>query len=146
MPPIVVHNDRLLRYMRDLYNLAAVKRLRRFIECRSALRFMRLRTHLFSTAVPASASVQSGYHHVWVRDNMHISHAFYVNRDLRASSQIMSALMRLFTQHRRRLVDVIEGRANRADPMSRPHVRFDGEHPRRFYPHGIEAFCLTVHE
>jgi hypothetical protein len=126
MPPVVVQNEKLLDYMTDRYDLASVKRLRRFLEEQGTFRFTPLRTHLFSAAAVTRSNVQSGYQHVWVRDNVHVSHAFYVNNQARAASRIMSALMQFFTQHRRRFHDVIHGRVNRADPMSRPHVRFNG--------------------
>ena len=126
MPPIVVQNEKLLPYMTDRYDLARVRRLRRFLERHGTFTFTPLRTHVFSAAVVSRSNVESGYQHVWVRDNVHISHAFYINKQVRAASRIMSALMRFFAQHRGRLEDVIEGIADSADPMSRPHVRFNG--------------------
>jgi glycosyl hydrolase family 15 len=126
MPPIVVQNEKLLDYMTDRYDLASLRRLRRFLEDHGTFRFTPLRTHLFSAAAVTRSNVQSGYQHVWVRDNVHVSHAFYVNNQARAGSRIMSALMQFFTQYRHRFHDVIDGRVNRADPMSRPHVRFNG--------------------
>jgi phosphorylase kinase alpha/beta subunit len=45
---------------------------------------------------------------------------------MRAAAQIMSALMEFFARHRRRFEDIIDGRVTGADPMSRPHVRFNG--------------------
>lgn len=126
MPPIVVQNEKLLDYLTDRYDLASLRRLRRFLEDHGTFRFTPLRTHLFSAAAVTRSNVQSGYQHVWVRDNVHVSHAFYVNNQVRAASRIMSALMQFYTQHRRRFHDVIDGRVDRADPMSRPHVRFNG--------------------
>jgi len=126
MPPIVVQNQQLLPYITDRYHLAGVKRLRRFLEGRGTLQFAPLRTHLFSAAVLPRENVQSGYQHVWVRDNVHLSHALYVDGRTRAAAGIMSALMRFFARHRHRLTDVIEGRADGSDPMCRPHVRFNG--------------------
>jgi hypothetical protein len=126
MPPIVVQNEKLLPYMTDRYDLARVKRLRHFLERHGTFTFTPLRTHLFSAAVVSRSNVQSGYQHVWVRDNVHISHALYLNNQVRAAARIMSALMQFFAQQRGRLEDVIQGTANSADPMSRPHVRFNG--------------------
>lgn len=126
MTPLVVHNEQVLPYLTDRYDLAGVKRLRRFLQRQGTFTFTPLRTCLFSAAVLTRANLHSGYQHVWVRDNVHISHAFYVDHQERAAARIMSALMRFFVRHRRRFHDVIDGRVNRADPMSRPHVRFDG--------------------
>jgi phosphorylase kinase alpha/beta subunit len=126
MPPVVVQNEKLLPYMVDRYTLASLRRLRRFLEDHGTFRFTPLRTHLFSAAVVSRSNVHSGYQHVWVRDNVHVSHAFYVANHVRVSVQIMSALMQFFTHHRHRFHDVIQGRVNRANPMCRPHVRFNG--------------------
>lgn len=126
MPPIVVQNEKLLPYLTDRYDLRSVERLRRFLERQGTFTFTPLRTHLFSAAVVTRSTRQSGYQHVWVRDNVHVSHALYITNHRRAAVRTMSALMRFFAQHRHRLEDVIQGRVNRADPMSRPHVRFNG--------------------
>jgi len=55
-----------------------------------------------------------------------VSHALYVSGRVRAAAQTMSALMQFFAGHRRRFEDIIQGRVTSADPMSRPHVRFNG--------------------
>jgi phosphorylase kinase alpha/beta subunit len=126
MPSLVIQNEKLLPYLRDRYDLGSIKRLRRYLEGHGTLRFIPLRTGLFSAAVLTRANLQSGYQHVWVRDNVHISHALYVDRRTRAAVGIMSALMGFFARHRHRLTDIVEGRTNGADPMCRPHVRFNG--------------------
>jgi phosphorylase kinase alpha/beta subunit len=38
---------------------------------------------LFPAAVVTRATSQSGYQHVWVRDNVHVSHALYVSGHMR---------------------------------------------------------------
>lgn len=126
MPPIVVQNEKLLPYLTDQYDLTRLRRLRRFLERHGTLKLAPLRTHLFPAAVVTRSTSQSGYHHVWVRDNVHVSHALYVAGHVRAAAQIMSALMEFFARHRRRFEDIIDGRVTGADPMSRPHVRFNG--------------------
>jgi phosphorylase kinase alpha/beta subunit len=47
-----------------------------------------------------------------------VSHALYINGNVRAAAQTMSALMQFFARHRHRFEDVIDGRVKRADPMS----------------------------
>jgi len=126
MPPIVVQNEKLLPYMTDHYDPARLRQLRRFLERHGTFKFAPLHTHLFPAAVVTRSTSQSGYQHVWVRDNVHVSHALYVSGHVRAAAQIMSALMQFFARHRRRFEDIIHGRVKCADPMSRPHVRFNG--------------------
>jgi hypothetical protein len=126
MPPIVVQNEKILPHMTDGYDQARVRRLRRFLERHGTFKFAPLRTHLFPAAVITRSTRQSGYQHVWVRDNVHVSHALYINGNVRVAAQIMSALMQFFAKHRHRFEDVIDGRVKLGDPMSRPHVRFNG--------------------
>jgi hypothetical protein len=126
MPPIVVQNEKLLPYMTDHYDLARLKQLRRVLERQGTFKLAPLRTHLFPAAVVTRSTSQSGYQHVWVRDNVHVSHALYVSGRVRAAAQTMSALMQFFARHRHRFENIIQGRVKSADPMSRPHVRFNG--------------------
>lgn len=126
MPPIVVQNGKLLSYMLDRYDASSLKRLRGFLQREGVFTFSPLRTHLFPAAVVDRSNRHSGYHHVWVRDNVHVSHALYVHGDVRAAGRCVSALMRFYSRHRHRFEDVICGRSKPADIMSRPHVRFDG--------------------
>jgi hypothetical protein len=126
MPPTVVQNEKLLPYMTDQYDLTRLRQLRRFLERHGIFKLAPLRTHLFPAAVVTRSTSQSGYHHVWVRDNVHVSHALYVAGHVCAAAQTMSALMQFFARHRRRFEDIIHGRVTGADPMSRPHVRFNG--------------------
>src|SRR5215510_10382336 len=126
MPPIVVQNEKLLPYMTDQYNPVRLRQLRRFLDCHGTFKLAPLRTHLFPAAIVTCSTSQSGYHHVWVRDNVLVSHALYVAGHVRVAAQIMCALMQFFARHRRRFEDIIHGRVTGADPMSRPHVRFNG--------------------
>ncbi|BFU96427.1 MAG: conserved protein of unknown function [Nitrospira sp.] len=126
MPPIVVQNGALLPYMSDRYDPESLRRLKRFLEREGVFTFRPLRTHLFPAAVVDRFNRHSGYHHVWVRDNVHVSHALYVHGDVRAAGRCLSALMGFFSRHRRRFERIIGGESTPADIMSRPHVRFDG--------------------
>src|SRR5262245_2199606 len=126
MPQIVVQNEKLLPHMTDSYDLTCLRGLRRFLERHGTIKLAPLRTHLYPAAVVTRSMQQSGYQHVWVRDNVHVSHALFINGNVRAAAHTMSALMRFFARHRHRFEHVIDGGLKRAGPMSRPHVRFNG--------------------
>lgn len=126
MRPIVVQNEALLPYMTNRYDRAGLRRLRRFLEQQGTFAFRPLRTHLFPAAVVTRSKRHSGYHHVWVRDNVHVSHALYVAGKVRTAARIMAALMQFYGRYRHRFNDVIDGRVKPANAMSRPHVRFNG--------------------
>lgn len=126
MPLIVIQNERLLPYMTDRYDLARLRQLRRFLDRQGTFALAPLRTQLFPAAVVDPSNRHSGYQHVWVRDNVHVSHSMWVDGSVRAAAQVMSALMRFYQGHRYRFEDIVQGTVKSADPMSRPHVRFDG--------------------
>ena len=86
MPPIVVQNEKLLTYMTDHYDPARLRQLRRFLERQGVFKMVPLRTHVFPAAVVTRSTSQSGYQHVWVRDNVHVSHALYVSGHVRAAA------------------------------------------------------------
>src|SRR5215813_11527681 len=113
MTPIVVHNSKLLPYMSDRYDRKGLKRLRQLLERNGTFTFKPLRTGLFSASIVDPSNRFSGYEHAWVRDNVHISHAFYAADRIRDAVRIMSALMKFYTKSRHRFTDVIDARVNR---------------------------------
>jgi len=67
------------------------------------------------------------YYLVWVRDNVHIAHQFYVIGETDAALKNVRTLGAYFGAHRHRFLNIIDGRVDPAEPMKRPHVRFDGD-------------------
>jgi phosphorylase kinase alpha/beta subunit len=69
---------------------------------------------------------------VWVRDNIHVAHAHYVCGDKITAARNLAALMAYFEKHQERFRKIIEDGDPKkleklaADPMNRPHIRFDG--------------------
>lgn len=105
-----------------------IRRLRDFLTAQGTFHFATLPTGLFSAAAGDSADFAvTGYRNVWVRDAVHVAHAHWVVGQRTTALRAAEALMNYFIRHRRRFRDIIEGRADPADPMQRPHIRFDGE-------------------
>ncbi len=113
--------------MKSHYRPHDVDRLRSFLERQGTLDFPALATGLFSAARLAEDAAYTGYHNVWVRDNVHIAHAHYVTGRAEIACRCVDALRRYFQKHRRRFETVIRGEADPSDPMNRPHVRFNGQ-------------------
>jgi phosphorylase kinase alpha/beta subunit len=107
---------------------ADVRQIIDFLAAQGTFQFPTLSTGLFSAAAGSGHEFEvSGYRSVWVRDNVHIAQALWATGQPSPATRAAEALMTYFIQHRRRFADVIEGRADPADPMQRPHVRFNGD-------------------
>ncbi len=113
-----------------------VGRLRAFLEQRGTFEFPVLDTGLFAAARLSEGAEYTGYDNVWVRDNVHVAHAHFVTGDVAVAARNVAALALYFRRHRHRFEAVIRGDADPADPMNRPHVRFNGrtlaENPERW--------------
>lgn len=91
------------------------------------LTFSPLANGLFPAAALEGDKAYTGYSYIWVRDNIHIAHAHYAIGEATTAAKTARTLMRYFTKHQRRFVNIIDGKADPAIAMNRPHIRFDGE-------------------
>ena len=107
-----------------------VRDLTLFLERQGTFQFPTLPNGLFSAAAGEGDDFDlSGYHNVWVRDNIQIAWAHLaVQNDATIPCACVRSLIAFFAKYRHRLTDVIEGKADPADPMQRLHIRFDGTH------------------
>lgn len=118
--------DRSLLLQEESFSQDA-KRILSFLEKQGTFRFPTLESGLFSAAAGEGDDFElTGYHSVWVRDNVHIAHAHLKWGERAKGEAAIKSLMTYFQKHGHRFVDVIEGRSPYADPMQRPHIRFDG--------------------
>jgi phosphorylase kinase alpha/beta subunit len=105
-----------------------VKRLLEFLEGQGTFRFPTLENGLFSAAAGEGGEFElTGYRNVWVRDNIHISHAHWQWGESDKAVAAIRSLMAFYVKYKKRFTDIIDGRIDPADPMNRPHVRFDGD-------------------
>jgi len=126
MTVLTVHSDEVSKYIRPAYSASDLERLETFLFEDGVLSFRSLATGLFPAAQLDPASSRSGYHNVWVRDNVFVGHAHHVNGRLDAAIGVARGLARFFSNHLFRFDDIIAGAVQRNAPMNRPHVRFDG--------------------
>lgn len=108
---------------RENYTLPDIKRLTRFLEEQGTYRFHILPNGIFPASV---ASEYTGYSAAWVRDNVQIAAAHLGWGEIDVAVRCVSALAEYFRRNRRRFRRIITGRADSADVMERPHIRFDG--------------------
>ena len=124
---LTVHSDQIKQYLRPKYSLLDLDRLQTFLFERGVLSFGPLRTGLYPAAQLDAATSRSGYHYVWVRDNVFVAHAHYVNGRVDAAVSVVRGLSAFFSKYLFRFDDIIAGAVDRKAPMNRVHIRFDGD-------------------
>jgi len=123
---MVINNKRLAHIIRPSYSVQQISDIVSFLQEMGTLDFCPLPNGLFRAAALGSDKGYTGYSYIWVRDNIHIAHAHYAVGNIPVGQRTVRALMQYFIKHRKRFADIITGRADPANPMNRPHIRFDG--------------------
>jgi hypothetical protein len=123
---IAIHNEALRPLVRSSYSRADLARIRDFLQSRGTLHLTRKPNGLYP-AVPAGAPSAARYGAVWIRDTVMVCNHLREAGDRAAAAATMRTLGAYFERHLARFDDIIAGRADPADPMQRPHVRFDGD-------------------
>lgn len=114
--------------LRDDCSLDDVQRLCQFLESQRTFHFPTLKNGLFSAAAGEGSEIElTGYHNVWVRDNVHVAHAHWQWGETAKAVAALRTLMKFYKLHDHRFVDIIAGRVDPSDPMNRPQIRFDGD-------------------
>jgi len=99
-----------------------------FLTAQGTFRFPTLSSGLFSAAAAENPEFRlTGYQYVWTRDNCHIAHALWATGQTEMGIAAVRALLTFYQKHQQKLIDIIQGTVDPADPMKRPHIRFDGE-------------------
>lgn len=125
--PSVQHPE-LQRFLLPRYRIRQVRELISFLEEQGTFRFPTLRNGLFSASVAIAEEFgYTGYHHVWVRDNVHIAHAHLVIGLPAVAARTAQTLLDWFKLQEPRFTAIINGSADPQEPMLRPHIRFRGE-------------------
>jgi phosphorylase kinase alpha/beta subunit len=121
----MVHNDTLRSLVRPGYARDDLARISAFLEERGTLRLVRRANGLYP-AVPPGAPSASHYARVWIRDTvMVVNHLREAGRLEEAAATMRT--VNAFLAHASRFERIVDGSADPADPMQRPHIRFDGE-------------------
>jgi phosphorylase kinase alpha/beta subunit len=105
-----------------------VRAIIQFLQSQGTFRFPSLSTGLFSAAAFDHPDGElTGYQSVWTRDTVQIAHALWLTDDPAAAIRAMTALGEFYIRSRPRFEAIIARPGLAADPMQRPHIRFDGE-------------------
>jgi hypothetical protein len=120
MTDLIIHSDESSKHIRPIYTAHDLDRLETFLLERGVLSFRPLETGPFPAAQVDAATSRSGYHNVWVRDNVFLAHAHFVNGNRDAAVGVALGLAGFFSKHLSRFDDVIAGAVDRNAPMNRP--------------------------
>ena len=88
--------------------------------------FPALDNSLFPAAHLQTETEYTGYSNIWVRDNIHIAHAHYINGHIEIAVNNIITLAHYFIKHQWRFEKIISGELDFSNPTNRPHVRFNG--------------------
>ena len=123
---LIVSNPILRKLIKSSYELTDIQRISEVLREKGTFEFRRLSNGLFPAIIVETNTEYTGYGNVWVRDNVYIAYSHYALGIFDVASKNINTLMTYFRNHRHRFVDIIENRIDASEPMSRPHVRFDG--------------------
>ena len=113
--------------MKPRYSVEQINQITLFLHQKGTLDFSPLPNGLFPAAAFGKDKSYTGYSYTWVRDNVHVAHAHYVAGVVLTATKTVQTLMEYFIKYRHRFVDIIAGRTDPANPMNRPHIRFEGK-------------------
>lgn len=97
-----------------------------FLNKKNTFIFPSLENGLFPAANLHAKSEYTGYSNVWIRDNIYIAYAHYVNGKTDIAIKNITAFTDYFIKHQWRFEKIIAGELDFNDPMNRPHIRFNG--------------------
>lgn len=120
-----IHNSRLEPFLRDVYTPADLARLDQFLHSAGTFHFPALTNGLYPAAHLAEGD-PSGYANVWVRDNVHIAHALWLDGQTARAVQTVHALVAFMRSQLPRIARVLDDPGVAHDPQQRPHIRFAG--------------------
>ncbi|HXR32064.1 MAG TPA: glycoside hydrolase family 15 protein [Verrucomicrobiae bacterium] len=119
--------EELLQYLIvEEYTPESLAKIRETLQAHGTHAIRPVEHGLFSaTAAPAANSV-SGYHNVWVRDNVLVANSFRLRGELAPAIACMQGLSQFFAKQRPRFLDNIQDATQKLknDVQRRPHIRF----------------------
>ena len=124
---IKIHNPQMEPYIKPTYTLSEIDALHSLLIKAGTLNFEPLPNGLFPAAKAHNAdSALTGYHNVWVRDNVHVAWGHYIGGERTKAARCARTLLEYFHRHHQKLEDIISGKCDHHNHMLRPHIRFNG--------------------
>jgi len=122
-----INNQLISNHVKRSYSLQELKELYCLCENHKVFSFPSLANGLFPAANLDESSEYTGYSNVWIRDNIYIAYAHYINGHIDIATKNIKTLASFFIKYKWRLEKIISNELDYNIPMNRPHIRFDGE-------------------
>jgi len=122
-----IHNSTLKAIVKPSYTLADLGNIEQFFRHHGTLDFIIKPNGLYAALTTDQMESISGYTYTWIRDTIMITNYQYELGNISTAQKSVTALRDYFDKYRARFSDIIEGRADKNDPMQRPHIRFIGD-------------------
>lgn len=122
-----IQNSILSALIKPSYTLLDLGPIERFFNQHGTLNFILKQNGLYAALTTDQTESVSGYTYTWIRDAIMITNYQCEIGDFAVACKTVSTLRDYFENHRSRFVEIIEGRADKNDPMQRPHIRFIGD-------------------
>ena len=133
--------DGLLQYLiAEEYTPESLAKIRETLEAHGTHAIPPVEHGLFAATAVSPANRVSGYHNVWVRDNVLVANSFRLRGELSPAVACMQGVSQFFAKQRPRFLEIIQddSRKLKDDVQRRPHIRFAapalGELPEK-WPH-----------
>lgn len=120
-------NKILASFKEQKDSLQGLKDIFYYLEQKGTFYFPILENGLFPAANLQTESEYTGYSYVWVRDNIHIAHAHYINGYAEIALKNVTTFADYFIKHQWRFEEIISDELDFNNPMNRPHIRFNGK-------------------
>lgn len=127
MNDIVINNASLSDLIKPAYTFSDLEELWKFFQVHGTLTFEIKNNGLYPAAATGENGVISGYANTWVRDTVMIANFQFEIGNFNLAVRTVTTLRDYFYKHRFRFKNIIEGKADKNDPMQRPHIRFNGD-------------------
>lgn len=124
---IVMHNRALSGFIRDIYTQKDIQDIFEFLWESGTFNFPALTNGLFPASNLTSSGLYTGYSNVWIRDNIYIACAHYLNDQKEIALRNIKTLGQYFLKYKWRFEKIIADELDYNDPMNRPHIRFNGK-------------------
>ena len=127
---MVTQNAAIASYTQTEYQPKALEELWDFLLTKGTLSFSALDNGLFPAAATGDTNAYTGYEAVWVRDNVYVAYAHYLNgneSEKAIALKTVRSLAEFFQQERLAFEHTISAGHAPASQMDRPHVRFKGQ-------------------
>lgn len=125
---IQINNASIKTLLKERYTLEDIEAIETKLKQVGTFTIEPLANGLFPAALALQDEFEyTGYHHVWVRDNVQVAYGKYVAGEVRQTVACIHRLAEFFLKYRQRFDDIIATPELAKNQMRRPHIRFDGE-------------------